>query len=178
MAIYNTVETTNISGRCFSFIFDEDIENGSLVAMGSLVEGTNDLYNAVIPKAGDKVFLVANPAWSYDDCRRVNQNEDNYIIKANTPFRVYELKELDKFGVQDYGISNNSSLAKDDYITVDGTTIVAKDAGTAKPGATTGFIGIVETIEDYGVEFCTGQNGNIGHTGRKVIVKVVKNENV
>lgn len=178
MAIYNTVETTNISGRCFSFIYDADIENGSLVAMGDLAEGTNDLYNAEIPKAGNRVFLVANPAWSYDDCRRVNQNEDNYIIKANTPFRVYELNALDKFGVQDYGISGATSLAVGDYITVDGTTVVAKDAGTTEPAATTGFVGKVEAIENYGVEFCVGQNGNIGHTGKKVIVKVIKNENV
>lgn len=177
MAIYNTVETTNISGRCFSFIYDADIENGSLVAMGDLVEGTNDLYNAEIPKTGDRVFLVANPAWSYNDCRRVNQNEDNYIIKANTPFRVYELNELDKFGVQDYGLSNATSLAVGDYITVDGTTVVAKDAGTAAP-ASAGFVGKVEAIENYGVEFSVGQAGNIGHTGKKVIIKVIKNENV
>lgn len=178
MAIYNKVETTNVSGRCFSFVSDMGVENGSLVAMGELVEGTNDTYKGEIPAIGNKVFLVANPAWSYDDCRTVNQNEENYINKADLAYRVYELKELDKFTVEDYGISDNTTLAVGDYVTVDGTTAVIKDVGTAAPADIYGFVGRVERIETYGFAFCTGTAGNVGSTGKKVTIKVIKNENV
>lgn len=178
MAIYNKVETTNVSGRCFSFVSDTDIENGSLVAMGEIVKGTDDTYKGNIPAVGDKVFLVANPAWSYDDCRITNQNEENYINKADVAYKVYELKEFDKFTVEDYGISNNAALAKGDYVTVDGTTNIIKDVGTEEPAATYGFVGKVENITEYGFAFCTGTAGNVGSTGKKVTIKVIRNDNV
>lgn len=178
MAIYNKVETTNISGRCFSFVSDTDIENGSLVAMGELVEGTDGTYEGNVPAVGDKVFLVANPAWSYDDCRVVNQNEENYINVADVAYRVYELKELDKFTVEDYSIGNNTALAVGDYVTVDGATTVIKDVGTSEPAATYGFVGQVEKITQYGFAFCTGTVGNVGSTGKQVTIRVIRNNNV
>ena len=64
MANYNVVETTKVSGRCFDFTYNKDIENGSLIAKGELVDGERNIYEAKIPEAGDEVFLVANPAWS------------------------------------------------------------------------------------------------------------------
>lgn len=182
MAKYNIVETTKVSGRCFDFVADIDIENGSFVAMGDLVDGERNIYKAKIPTAGDEVFLVANPAWDYDDSRTVNQNEDNYINKAGTPFRVYGLLAInhDKFGVEDYGITvtAGSEIAVDDYVTVDGTTTKIKDAGTTAPAATNGFVGKVVEIEDYGFAYTTGTAGNVGTVGKKVIIQVIKNQTV
>lgn len=182
MAKYNIVETTKVSGRCFDFIADVDIENGSLVATGDLVDGERNIYKAKIPAAGDEVFLAANPAWDYDDSRTVNQNEDNFINKAGKPFRVYGLLAInhDKFGVEDYGITVNagSEIAVGDYVTVDGTTMKIKDVGTTAPAATYGFVGQVVEIEDYGFAYCTGTAGNVGTVGKKVIIQVIKNQTV
>lgn len=179
---YNVVETTKVSGRCFDFIADVDIENGSLIAMGDLVDGERNIYKAKTPAAGDEVFLVANPAWSYDDSRTVNQNEDNFINKADKPFRAYGLLAInhDKFGVEDYGITVNagSEITVGDYVTVDGTTTKIKDVGTTAPAATYGFVGQVVEIEDYGFAYCTGTAGNVGTVGKKVIIQVIKNQTV
>lgn len=182
MAKYNVVETTNVSGKCFDFIADIDIENGSLITKGDLVEGERNIYKAKIPTAGDEVFLAANPAWSYDDDKTVNQNEDNYINKAGKPFRAYGLLAInhDKFGVEDYGITTDSdtAVAVGDYVTVDGTTTKIKDAGTTAPAATNGFVGKVVEIERYGFAFTTGTAGNVGAVGNKVIIEVIKNQTV
>lgn len=182
MAKYNIVETTKVSGRCFDFISDVDIENGSLVAMGDLVEGERNIYKAKVPVAGDEVFLVANPAWDYDDSRTVNQNEDNFINKAGKPFRVYGLLAInhDKFGVEDYGITvdEGSEITVGDYVTVDGTTTKIKDVGTTTPAATNGFVGKIVEIEDYGFSYTTGTAGNVGTVGKKVIIQVIKNQTV
>lgn len=181
MANYNVVETTKVSGRCFDFIYNKDIENGSLIAKGDLIDGERNIYEAKIPEVGDEVFLVANPAWSYDDARIVNQNEDAYINVANKPFRAYGLvaHNHDKFAVEDYGINAASTIAVDDYVTVDGTTVKIKDVADSAPtDSTTGFIGKVVEIEDYGFAYCTGTAGNVGKTGKRVVIEVIKNKAV
>ena len=42
----------------------------------------------------------------------------------------------------------------------------------------TGFIGKVVEIEDYGFAYCTGTAGNVGKTGKRVVIEVIKNETV
>lgn len=181
MANYNVVETTKISGRCFDFVYDKDIENGSLIAKGELVDGERNIYEAKIPEVGDEVFLVCSPSWSYDDARTVNQNEEAYINVANKPFRAYGLvaHNHDKFAVEDYGINASGAIAKGDYVTVDGTTVKINDVSTSAPTAsTTGFIGKVVEIENYGFAYCTGTAGNVGTVGKRVVIEVIKNETV
>jgi hypothetical protein len=178
---YNVVETTKVSGRCFDFIYDEDIENGSLIAKGELVDGERNIYKAKIPSIGDEVFLVANPAWDYDDCRTINQNEENFINKAGKPFRAYGLvsHNHDKFGVEDYGITATSNISIGDYVTVDGTTVKINDVGNSAPTlSSTGFVGKIVEIENYGFSYCVGTAGNVGTTGNRVIIEVVKNATV
>ncbi len=180
---YNVVETTKITGSCFDFLYTNDIENGSVVGKGALVTDERNIYNATVPTAGSEVFLVANPAWSYDDSRIINQNEDAYINKANKPFRVYGLvaHNHDKFAVMDYGITpinDSTAIAVGDYVTVSGTDNKLKDAGTTKPADTYGFIGQVVEIENYGFAFSVGTAGTVDTTGKKVVIEVIKNENV
>lgn len=180
MAKYNIVETTKVSGRCFDFVYDADIENGSLIAKGELVDGERNIYNAKIPTVGDEVFLVANPAWDYDDCRKINQNEENYINKAGKPFRAYGLLDInhDKFAVEDYGITATDDIEVGDYVTVDGTTVkIKKDDGTPSL-STNGFVGKVTEVEEYGFAYTTGTAGNVGTTGKKVVIEVVQNKTI
>ena len=120
MARYNVVETTKVRGRCFDFIYTADVENGTLLAKGDIKTGERNVYTAGLPTASSEVFLVANPAWQYDDAKAEAKNEDAYIVPANTIFRVYGLsaKDHDKFGVMNYGIIKNGSAdpAVGDYV--------------------------------------------------------------
>ncbi len=160
MANYNVVETTNLYGsKCLSFQANTDIENGMLVAKGDLVTGEMDIYTASVPTASDEVYLVANPAWSYDDNRATDQNEENYINKAGVPFRVYQLKKDNKFKTYSTGITpidEDTAVAVGQYITVDGSTNKPK-AVTTKP--TTGFVGKVINVEEIGFPYCVGSLG-------------------
>ena len=101
-------ESTHITGRNFFFVASVEMENGMLVHKGELIPGSKDVYEALIPTAAtidtQPVYVVGNPAWNYDSSSMVNQNEDNYSIKAGTVFCVYSLNVTDKFGIADYGI--------------------------------------------------------------------------
>ena len=165
-------ESTNITGRNYSFVSTVDLENGMLVHKGALVPGSKDIYEALIPTsatiAAEPVFVVGNPAWSYDTSSLVNQNENNYYIKAGVVFRVYGLKVTDKFGIADYGI--------------DGTPVVGKyvglQNGSAKPIAaatapSTAFVGKVIQEADMGFEYYIGQH--IDSRTKKIRIEVVKN---
>lgn len=181
MAKYGVVETTKITEPCFDFKATADIENGSIVKKGDLVTGETHIYTAGVPAVTDEVYLVANPAWSYDDCSVINQNEDEYINVKGVPFRGYAMKKDNKFAVLDYSISVDvgSTLAVGDYIGADGTTNKLKDIGASEPTMKSlGFVGIVREIKEYGFAYCTGTAGNVGATGKKVVIEVLKNTTV
>ena len=78
---YMCVETVFLPRSvCFSLQGEADIENGAIVGKGDLVEGETSVYNAEDTYT-DGMYLVANPAWSYDTSRMVNQNEEITSIK-------------------------------------------------------------------------------------------------
>jgi len=199
MENYNVVETTNMWGsKCLSFQATTDIENGMLIAKGDLVTGETDIYNATVPTTSDEVYLVANPAWSYDDSSVTNQNEENFINKAGIAFRGYQLKKDNKFKIYSMaitpvtetkdGVTKDVDVAVGQYITVDGTTNKPK-AVTEKP--TSGFVGKVIAVEEIGFPYCVGSIGqnviigygdnavSMGHAVdtrvTKVTIEVMKN---
>lgn len=185
---YNVVETTNMYGsKCLSFQATADVENGFLVAKGDLVTGEKEIYKAEIPTTSDEVYLVANPAWSYNDNSVVDQNEENFINKAGIAFRGYQLKKDNKFKVYSTGITAEKDLAVGQYITVDGTTYKPK-AVDSKPE--TGFVGKIVGIEEMGFPYCVGSLGKLVNVGSapevsmgyavdtrvtKVTIEVIKN---
>lgn len=177
MARYGVVETTKITEPCFDVKATVDVQNGWVVKKGDIVTGEKAIYKAEVPATTDEVYLVANPAWDYNDSSIINQNEENYINKAGKSFRVYALKKDNQFAVLDYSIAENTSLAVGDYIGVDGSTMQLKDLGTSDPGST-GFMGKVIEITTYGFAYCTGTAGNVGETGKKVTIEVVRNATV
>ena len=187
MAKYGIAETTRVTGKCFDFIFNAAVENGSVVAKGNLVEGERNIYNATIPTAKSEIFLVANPAWSYDDSSLLLKNEDQYINPANRPFRVYGLLDInhDRFAVMDYSITPTQSGGEDvdpavgDYIGVDGTTMKLINLGTTAPtAATTGFIGKIIEIENLTYQRVAGSAGTIIMGGKRIVIEVIQNKNV
>lgn len=184
---YNVVETTNMYGsKCLSFQATEDIENGFLVAKGDLVTGEKEIYTVSAPTTSDEVYLVANPAWSYDDFATA-QNEENFINKAGVAFRGYQLKKDNKFKVYSTGITAEKELKVGQFITVDGSTYKPK-AVDEKPE--TGFVGKIVDIEEFGFPYCVGSLGKLVEIGSepkesmghavdtrvtKVTIEVVKN---
>lgn len=147
---YMTVETTFLEGcACFSMQSNVDVQNGSIVGKGSLVTGEDSIYMA-LDDYSDGLYLVANPAWSYDTSRKVNQNEENFINKAGIPFRVYELKLKDR----QFKIGNlpaGTALAKDDYVEF-------KNGAWAKATGNTA-LKVVE-VEDLGFPYFIGSYGS------------------
>ena len=113
---YTVVETSKIAairggGHAYSLIADVDVENGHIGYVGDLaadVEGleTHEFLapaTALINK--QKVVLVANPEWNYDETRKSNQALYNYINEADKPFRGLDLMAGDAYAVSAQGIN-------------------------------------------------------------------------
>lgn len=156
---YMVVETTLVDGaRLFSLQSTKDLQNGAVVGKGDLVTGEREIYNAIDDVTSGK-YLVANPAWSYDDSRLVNQNEENYINKKGVAFRAYRLEKDMK-----YKISNiDETFSVGDYVKYNATAgKYEKDSSNAS--------GLkVVAVEEVGFPYCIGSIGAkvVGDSGNE-----------
>ena len=156
---YMVVETTLVDGaRLFSLQSTKDLQNGAIVGKGDLVTGEREIYNALDDVAGGK-YLVANPAWSYDDSRLVNQNEENYINKKGIAFRAYRLEKDMKYKI--YNVDETFSVG--DYVKYNATAgKYEKDSSNAS--------GLkVVAVEEVGFPYCIGSIGAkvVGDSGNE-----------
>lgn len=191
MAKYGIVESTKLTEPCFDFESTVDVENGMLVVKGDLVEGERMVYEGGFPSAAqlatEKLYLVANPAWNYDTSSTINQNEEEYINKAGRAYRVYALKDTNRFKVTDYTIDpidSNTPIAEGQFV------VAQADKGKMKAVAATptgvAFYGKVIAIDQSGFPFAIGSAGTpMGEYGyalngvmNKVLVEVVRNDAV
>jgi hypothetical protein len=170
MVKYGVVHTTNLSG-CdnYSFQSTADVENGSLLSKGELVAGEREIYAAGTDNT-KPAYLVANPAWSYDDSFAKNQNEDQFINPLGKAFRVYELKPNKKFKITDYSIT-----AADGTLIVGATVAVVGGKLTTVATAASAFQGKVIAIDTYGFGYAMGSVGTINTTTKMVTIEVIKN---
>lgn len=144
---YMVAESTLLTdARIFSMQSTKDLQNGAIVGKGDLVTGEREVYNALDDFSNGK-YLVLNPAWSYDDSRTVNQNEENYINKAGVAFRAYRLEKDMKFKI--YNIEKTFEVG--DEVEYDSTT------ETYVSGSDTGLK--VVAVEDIGFPYCIGSAG-------------------
>ena len=144
---YMTVETTNEYGSvCFSLQYTADIQNGAVVGKGDLVTGEDSIYQA-IDDYSDGIYLVANPAWSYDDSSIVNQNEENYINKAGVPFRAYRLGKDMKYKI---GNVADADFTEGDYVKYEGGKYSKSEDPTPLK---------VVKVETIGFPYCIGSAG-------------------
>ena len=156
---YMVVETTLVDGaRLFSLQSTKDLQNGAVVGKGDLVTGEREIYNA-LDDVTDGKYLVTNPAWSYDDSRLVNQNEENYINKKGIAFRAYRLEKDMK-----YKISNvDETFSVGDYVKYNATAgKYEKDSSNAS--------GLkVVAVEEVGFPYCIGSIGAkvVGDSGNE-----------
>ena len=179
--LYGIFESTLITGRNFSFVSDRDLENGMLVHRGELVSDVkgNEVYQAIVPTGvsisrNESVYVIGDPAWSYDESSIVNQNEDKYFIPAGKIFRVYSLNVGDRFGIADYGIEGHGIEGNE----VEVGHYIGLLADSTRPERSTslpsnGFAARVIQIRDMGHEYFVGQK--IDQRTRKVRVEVVRN---
>ena len=156
---YMVVETTLVDGaRLFSLQSTKDLQNGAVVGKGDLVTGEREIYNALDDATGGK-YLVANPAWSYDDSRLVNQNEENYINKKGIAFRAYRLEKDMKYKI--YNVDETFSVG--DYVKYNATAgKYEKDSSNAS--------GLkVVAVEEVGFPYCIGSIGAkvVGDSGNE-----------
>ena len=156
---YMVVETTLVDGaRLFSLQSTKDLQNGAVVGKGDLVTGEREIYNALDDVTGGK-YLVANPAWSYDDSRLVNQNEENYINKKGIAFRAYRLEKDMKYKI--YNVDETFSVG--DYVKYNATAgKYEKDSSNAS--------GLkVVAVEEVGFPYCIGSIGAkvVGDSGNE-----------
>ena len=168
---FNVVETTFLPrGVCFSLQSESDVENGAIVGKGDLVDGETSVYEAETDYTGG-MYLVANPAWSYDTSSVLNQNEENFINKAGIAFRAYRLEKDMKYKV--YNIDAATPFNVGDGLKFEGGKYVKDDGGAPKLK--------VVAVEDFGFPFCVGSqgtvNGNfgyaVGETMKKYTIEVV-----
>jgi hypothetical protein len=168
--------STNLKGKPLSFVSSVDLENGMLIEMGDIVSEKDQIYNAVAPTGTKAVYVIGDPAWSYDTSSVINQNEDEYVIKAGKVFRAYPLlatpgDRKDRFTVADYGINNGTTIAVGNYIGLTSGSYLPNNAGSSEPS--TAFIGKVVKVNTQGFTYWVGQS--VDTRVKLVTIEVEKN---
>ena len=154
---YMVAESTLLTNaRLFSLQSTKDVQNGAIVGKGDLVTGERSIYNALDDVTGGK-YLVIQPAWAYDDSRKINQNEENFVNVAGVPFRAYRLEKDMKFKISNI----EATFAVGDEVEYDPTT------ETYVAGTGTGLK--VVAVEEVGFPYCIGSIGVqvVGDTGNE-----------
>lgn len=144
---YMVAESSNLTGaRIFSLQSTKDLQNGAIVTKGDLVTGETSVYTANDYESGDK-YLVLNPAWSYDNNRMTDQNEENFVNKKGIAFRTYKLEKDMNYKI--YNIAETFDIG--DEVEYDSET------GKYKKGTATGLKIIAK--EEVGFPYCIGSFG-------------------
>lgn len=161
---YGVAHSTNVlNAKPMSFIHTSDIENAMFVMKGEIANGETQIYNVVQPSAGnlaEKAYIVANPAWSYDDSRATNQNEENFINKAGLSFRVYDTTPGNKFSFTSYSLDGTAAVGS--YVVPTSGSYRGSIVSSEPDSATYGFIGKITEIKDLGYFYTVGQFGTPG----------------
>jgi hypothetical protein len=100
------------NGNLESLQYTSDVPNGYVAHVGSLVSGTRNVFNAVLPTtasiANTEVVLIASPEYNY----LPGKSLEDFINPAGLNMRAYHLHAGDIFTVSDDAI--------------DGTTVVGQ----------------------------------------------------
>ncbi|MFJ7982440.1 hypothetical protein ACIQ1D_19440 [Lysinibacillus xylanilyticus] len=132
------------TGHLFSTRATQELENGFVVALGNIEAGNRDMHEMAVPKAGDKLYLVANPAIIYDNKARLGSDQERfYFIEKGEQVRLYDVAEKDVFSVSKLGIDKlpltDAELEGKFLVAGAGTKLVVADA-PAPTGFTAKFV--------------------------------------
>ena len=125
-----------------------DLDNGSVVHVGSLIAGNREVKNAVqvaTATLGQEVVLVAAPELLYDTTQGMQLSK--YTNKANKPCRAYHLVAGDIVTISDDGISG-ATVVDQFVVPANGSYKLA--AAATDPG-TTRLVGKVLEKWTFGV---------------------------
>lgn len=162
---YGVVHTTNVlNAKPVSLInMSADLENGFFAMDGGTAAGETQISIAAQPTTAtisNKVLIIANPAWSYDDSRATNQNEEEFINKKGKSFRAYDSTIGNKFTITAGTLIGTPKL---------NSYVVAKDGSwkgeimdALVADVNYGFIGQITEIKDLGYFYTIGQYGTEG----------------
>lgn len=150
MAKYAVVRTDNMSGtvegkNTVSLVYDDDIENGCVLAIGDFIDGERELREGTIPdKAAElrDVALLAAP----EVVKASSQNTlSEFINEAGTPIRGYRFTPKDVFGLTKEGFASGDNPAVGNVVELNGTT---KLHAVASATASTTTVGKIVLFED------------------------------
>lgn len=176
---YTVVETSKLAavrggGHIYSLIADEDVQNGHIGYVGDLADDAEglEIHEFLAPTTAlinkDRVVLVANPEWDYDETRRSNQALYNYINIAGKAFRAYDLIAHDVFADSKEGFNGEPEVGKYVIAEADKTTLKVVEEGET---AGQGFYGKIIGTAQRGLGWTT-KGGTV--YGRPYIVYFVE----
>jgi hypothetical protein len=137
-----------------------DVPQGSVAHVGTLVAGTRDVFNVVVPTTAsittDEVVLIASPEYNY----LPGKSLEDFVNVTGLNMRGYHLTEGDTFTISDDGI---------DGTTVEGQYVIPQNASMKLKAAadlTGGTRFAAKVIKKTTIGF--------GGTKAATVVKVVK----
>ena len=135
---------TNYAAHFFN-IFSEDTEldNGNVVEYPDPNNWKeNDAFKAVAPTAADEIVLHLTSVKLYEDFTKKFQDEDNFYLGIGEIGRAYEVKQGDRFSVDEKCFDDDATPEVGKYVKVkDGTFKL--DIDDSDPSATNAFVGYV-----------------------------------
>ena len=122
-------------GHIYSLKCHEDLDNGSIVSVGSWVEA--QVFNSKGFVAGERPILILTPPLGYNSDRKEYQNECYFYNAKDEIARGYELNDGDIFTISEDAFDGAPEVGK----FIDAAYTVADAAGAD------GFVGeIVEKV--------------------------------
>lgn len=113
-----------------------DIENGSIIAIGDLLDDEREIYKATAPISSTTIKelgLVCSVEIIFDES--VHHGLEDFINKAGDTIRVFRLHEGDSFAVTGEAFYNKTLPDEGDTITFEGTKLaVSSGSGNAVIG--------------------------------------------
>lgn len=139
---HTVIETSNLyatraaGARIYDCVCSADIDNGTIGHIEELATENGHIYTFVKGVADGYITVVAcNPEWDYVYHCSADKNLDRFYIKANTPFRGYELKLNDEFGLTidatTVATQGKVDIGKFATVNTDGKLVGADDTTTS-----------------------------------------------
>lgn len=172
-AVFESVNMASTRGaaRIFDAVCATDVQNGTIGYI-SFAAKNNGFYTFTAGvKEGETIVIVDQPAFDAECSRLAKNHRSNFIVKANTPFTVRELKKNDVIGISDYSIKDNSGLAVEHFVKV------ADEDGTMTYSAVTTPDAKVEfTVEGVRMSggAIAGKKGMVGKQVKIVELRLTK----